>query len=129
MTNTFNPASLTDDQLAAAANEYFQRAMRRVEGIKGSVTLFQHAWAFGDRSKYEISHSFEIDKVKLEGGNLFELAEKHRAIAGIPVTPPVSVTPLLTAPIPPEPVYAEFSEVENTPKPQYDSTLNDDVPF
>lgn len=114
-----NPTDLTDDQLVAATNEYIQRTVRRArnQGLAQGMTIMLYASIDGD--KYQLSHDLHYgrysNEIKLTGGNLFELVEKHCAIAGISVTPPLQVTPTLSAP---EIEEAHFVPVEN-----------DDVPF
>lgn len=122
--------SLTDQELVAAANEYIQRVIRRARPyLSDSMTVMLYASSSSYKpDEYEIDHSLYYgeyaNEVKLKGGNLFELLAKHQAIANIPTSPAVKVTPMLSAPEP-EIEEAHFTEV---PRNCF-SGADDDAPF
>lgn len=123
--------SLTDNELAAAADEYIRRVLHSMahNGLDQEtcmVMLLAHVWPHR-KGEFEISHKLHYgnssNEVKLEGSNLFQLRDKHLAIAGIKTDPPTVVTPMLAAPEPSIDDYsdagfpeeAEFTEVIDTP--------------
>lgn len=121
--------SLTDEELVAAANEYIQRTVRRMDsvGLEAPKTVMLYASVHG--KDYKITHDLHYgsysNEIKLTSGNLFELIKKHAVIKGIHVTPPVEITPMLSAPESvPDPLIEEahFTEVSQ-------NWSNDDVPF
>jgi hypothetical protein len=126
---TFDPTQLSDEQLVAAANEYIQRTVKRMRELGMDDTMYfsisNYVWKHED--KYTINHQLHYKpnggkELQLEGGNLFQLVNKHAAILDLPIDPPHAVAPMLPAPPPPsEPDsgYAEFTEVDD----------EDDVPF
>lgn len=117
--------SLTDQELVAATNEYISRAISRTHECTGAAHVFISAYAY-NRDKYSIDHNFSLGKpeVKLEGGNLFELVEKHKIIQNFPTTPASEIIPMLSAP---EPLIEEahFTEVSRN----CFSGADDDMPF
>jgi hypothetical protein len=130
-----DPRSLTDDELVAAANEYIARTVARMNsaGLTRHMFIMLHAGVWESHNgKFEISHGLHFthadsEEIKLKGGNLFELIDKHKVIAGIPTTPVHQVMPMLAAPTPPPSTSdgAAIEEGEFTPIDE----LPDDVPF
>ena len=96
-----NITDLSDAELVLAANEYFQRVVRKKRNIslEKQITVMLYAGVYDE--EYEISHDLHYgsysNEIKLKGGNLFDLIDKHATIAGIPVTPVVKDALMLLA--------------------------------
>lgn len=134
--------TLTNDELAAAANELIRRAVSLTdytnERIYINIGCFVYPY---DRSKYNIAHTVHLgsgnDELKIEGGNALELTERLLAMFNLKsgITPPQQIIPALAGPpavVSPEEVYAQFEEVQEDAPPAPGTApapLDDDVPF